>query len=272
MKKLILLLLFIPLLSFGQTTPIKVQVTKQPSFSQGFNQGLQNSATFSAISAANRNAQAADANARTAALFAQSQALNNNYENISIDLIKGNSSKFKNIVIKKVSGWSVAANFAEILEQINGTKIYKLVSSNDLQIYIDKNGYVATKEITNKKGVMEIIKIIDEGKIYEPVFPLEYLNDTETLFLEWHREAISQYDRLTRLVLKNSSGEIVYKAEYKNKGYIEMLRPVNSNYIYGKQDAKKQLIELKEYLDLGIITQEEFNTKAVSLKKILLGN
>jgi len=39
-----------------------------------------------------------------------------------------------------------------------------------------------------------------------------------------------------------------------------------------KDEAKKEIIELKELLDLGIITQEEFNTKAVSLKKILLGN
>ena len=39
-----------------------------------------------------------------------------------------------------------------------------------------------------------------------------------------------------------------------------------------KENAKKQLIELKEYLDLGIITQEEFDKKAESLKKILLGN
>ena len=42
--------------------------------------------------------------------------------------------------------------------------------------------------------------------------------------------------------------------------------------IINKNDAKKQLLELKEYLDLGIITQEEFDKKAVSLKKILLGN
>ena len=39
-----------------------------------------------------------------------------------------------------------------------------------------------------------------------------------------------------------------------------------------KENAKKQLIELKGYLDLGIITQEEFDKKAKSLKKILLGN
>tara|TARA_B110000046_G_scaffold73937_1_gene81811 strand:- start:140 stop:595 length:456 start_codon:yes stop_codon:yes gene_type:complete len=39
-----------------------------------------------------------------------------------------------------------------------------------------------------------------------------------------------------------------------------------------KNEAKKQIIELKEFLDLGIITQEEFDTKVVGLKKILLGN
>ena len=39
-----------------------------------------------------------------------------------------------------------------------------------------------------------------------------------------------------------------------------------------KDSAKKELISLKEYLDLGIITQEEFDKKAESLKKILLGN
>ena len=36
------------------------------------------------------------------------------------------------------------------------------------------------------------------------------------------------------------------------------------------EDAKKKLIVLKEYLDLGIITQNEFDEKAKPLKKILL--
>ena len=39
-----------------------------------------------------------------------------------------------------------------------------------------------------------------------------------------------------------------------------------------KNDAKNKLLEIKEYLDLGIITLEEFNDKAASLKKILLDN
>ncbi|MDC1234548.1 hypothetical protein N8Z39_02190 [Cyclobacteriaceae bacterium] len=41
--------------------------------------------------------------------------------------------------------------------------------------------------------------------------------------------------------------------------------------VMSKDEAKKELIELKEFLDLGIITQEEFDEKAVELKKILLG-
>ena len=39
-----------------------------------------------------------------------------------------------------------------------------------------------------------------------------------------------------------------------------------------KDKAKKELIELKGYLDMGIITQKEFDKKVESLKKILLGN
>ena len=39
-----------------------------------------------------------------------------------------------------------------------------------------------------------------------------------------------------------------------------------------KKDAKQELLDLKDLLDMGIITQEEFNKKAKELKKILLAN
>ena len=39
-----------------------------------------------------------------------------------------------------------------------------------------------------------------------------------------------------------------------------------------KEVAIDELKKLKELLDLGIITQGEFDNKAVSLKKIILGN
>ena len=105
-----------------------------------------------------------------------------------------------------------------------------------------------------------------------PIFSQKSLNNSETLFLDWTREALPQNIRFSRLVLKNLYGEVIYNTEYKNIGYAEMLRPVTSDYTFNKEDAKKKLMELKEYLDMGIITQEEFNNKAVFLKKILLGN
>ena len=39
-----------------------------------------------------------------------------------------------------------------------------------------------------------------------------------------------------------------------------------------KNHALVKIKELQEYLEMGIITQEDFDKKAVSLKKILLGN
>lgn len=44
----------------------------------------------------------------------------------------------------------------------------------------------------------------------------------------------------------------------------------DDSLVLNKDEAKKQLLELKEYLDLGIITQQEYDDKAASLKKILL--
>ena len=47
---------------------------------------------------------------------------------------------------------------------------------------------------------------------------------------------------------------------------------VGGDPVMSKDEAKKELVSLKEYLDLGIINQEEFDNKAVAYKKILLGN
>jgi hypothetical protein len=44
----------------------------------------------------------------------------------------------------------------------------------------------------------------------------------------------------------------------------------DGSLVLSKDDAKKQLLELKGYLDLGIITQEEYDKSAAPYKKILL--
>ena len=52
----------------------------------------------------------------------------------------------------------------------------------------------------------------------------------------------------------------------------ELRDKVGNNLMINKNEAKKEIISLKEFLDLGIITQDEFDKKAIYLKKILLGN
>jgi antitoxin component YwqK of YwqJK toxin-antitoxin module len=81
---------------------------------------------------------------------------------------------------------------------------------------------------------------------------------------------------LSTTFLKN--GEVKSKASFDNGKLIDLRKgrelindPVSDSKI-SKEDAKNKLIELKEYLDLGIITQDEFDEKAKPLKKILLSN
>jgi hypothetical protein len=280
MKNLLFICLITPLISFGQYAkghyanpnpqPIKIQVSKAPKTSADHYSDMQKniSQSFSNLSdnyAANaRAAQIARANNTNA----QSAALKDNYTKIDIDLLKGSSDKYKFLVIKRVSGWSTCANFLTIINEINGANKYSIVSLNTLGLKFGDGGEVTTKTSKNKK----FVKQIDERQFYEPSCAENFLTNSETLFLYWSREAISKYDRLTRLILKNSDGETVYEAEYKNKGYSEMLKPLLSNYNFSRQDAKNKLIELKEYLDLGIITQDEFIKNAAFLKKILLGH
>ena len=260
-------MIFIPFICFSQYVPpqnnYNVTVKTQKSISESITDGMQAGAAMSAAAAANRNAAVANANA-------QSEALKNSYENIETDLLKGSLHKYKYLVIKSVSGWATSGNFLQITDKIKGANKYTIVSLNPLGMYSIGGGNTATATSKDRKNRKQI-KQIDINKLYEPPFPQKYLDNSETLFLEWTREAITPIDRLSRLLLKNSAGEIIYQAEYKNKSYTEMLRPLLTNYVFNKVDAKNKLIELKEYLDLGIITQDEFDKKAASLKKILLG-
>ena len=227
----------IPFVSIGQLVcpqPVKVQVTKVPTFSESFNQGLQNGLAI-------RNARAVEANA-------QSDAMKNNYERIEIDLLKSLTGKYKSIAIKKITGWSVVENYETLINEIKNANNYQLV---------------------NELGKISDKRILEKNKLFMPLILEGYQNDSSTLYLEWSREAITEYDRVSRLILKNYLGETVYQAEYKNKGYTEMLRPVITEYKMSPEEAKINLIKLKEYLDLGLITQSEYDFKAASLKKIL---
>ena len=77
----------------------------------------------------------------------------------------------------------------------------------------------------------------------------------------------------------NANYKIVNKTTKKNyldqRGGVatfELRDEINNQLLISKKEAKKEILELKEFLELGIITQSEFDKKVAFLKKILLGN
>ena len=107
--------------------------------------------------------------------------------------------------------------------------------------------------------------------------PQEFYNNDDVIFLNIIKTRIPVRSVSYRFFLQDKSN-VIFESTHKNKTLDEVLKPLISNQIISsnnteiKTQAKKELLELKEYLDSGIITQEEFDKKAVSLKKILLGS
>tara|TARA_B110000977_G_C10782748_1_gene379260 strand:+ start:207 stop:623 length:417 start_codon:yes stop_codon:yes gene_type:complete len=95
---------------------------------------------------------------------------------------------------------------------------------------------------------------------------------------EYRNQKSSQIDNIMKLAnnldakFVNLTHSVTTKRDYQViTSKFELRTKVGNNLVINKEEAKKEIISLKEFLDLGIITQDEFNKKAVYLKKILLG-
>ena len=69
----------------------------------------------------------------------------------------------------------------------------------------------------------------------------------------------------------NISGIPIANILVEDIGYL-IEKNLTKNFERNKEKAKKQLIELKELLDQGIISKKEFKKKSAPLKRVLLGN
>ena len=100
--------------------------------------------------------------------------------------------------------------------------------------------------------------------------PKHNKNLEKILFLEWDREAINEYSRLTKMTLSDYKGNIVYQAVYKNIPYNEMLLPLTSEYVITKEQAISKMKEFKELLDLEILTRREYDSILKELKPFII--
>ena len=67
---------------------------------------------------------------------------------------------------------------------------------------------------------------------------------------------------LTQIASFSSQDQVVANSDSNKQNQSDSVR----------QNAIKELKELKNLLDLELVTQEEFNKKSKELKKIILGN
>lgn len=83
------------------------------------------------------------------------------------------------MVIKRISGWTVSRNFETLLNQINSSKKYSIVSFNPLKMReILNNSVGATSyDRQNRKKIQQI----DAQNFHEPPFPPKYKNEFYTV-------------------------------------------------------------------------------------------
>lgn len=228
-------------INFAQSSNLNVTFGKPNPIGDAMNQVQQN-ANASRIAGANE----AEAQASMNAVY--NEAMKDNYSKVAIDYLINNSNNYKYVVIENVSGWYPKNNKEDIINILSGAKKYTIID-------VSKDYNSRDKEIKKERKI-----------------PDDLISNKEVLFLNWIREAQGDINRFTQLSIKNSEGKIVYESTSKNLSSGEILKPLISNYIYSKEQALTKIEELKKYLDLGIITKEEFDLKVSELKPILLGN
>ena len=152
--------------------------------------------------------------------------------------------------------------------------------------------YTLTLLICSQIGFAQVDLNIDktislEEEVDENFTPYEYISngvykykidDATTYGYKWHntKNAKQQefqkfiktnnytYDVLSRETLSNSSDN------YRSEVFIFRLKDSLGNPLITKREARKELIELKKLMDLDVLTKEEFDSKAKSLKAIIL--
>ena len=110
--------------------------------------------------------------------------------------------------------------------------------------------------------------------VYESIRVKGSFTNTKKLLKEAKQTAI-EYAKSQKNGIISIIGEkkIKYSPGVFPKGIVTFkIINANGELVLSRKDAKNELMELKEFLDLGIITKEEFDKKAASLKKTLLGN
>ena len=179
-----------------------------------------------------------------------------------------------------------------------------------LSINIEDYTHIAVVDVINSKGsrkgisgIKRLVKAlkgseliivdptVNKKKFRENTFYLREIKNPKYLYL-YYAAGYSGPNLTVSIVLRDSENNKVFEKSTTNLPWTTTLveianftkqdqvvkntsqpsqpRPQETNT--KKKFATEEILNLKKLLDVGVITQEEFNKKAAELKKILLGN
>ena len=246
MKKLIILLIIVPLLVYGQTYKVKDQY--------GFDTGVRIEKDENPPSSFGSFPVTVPDNQQT---YDQSSAVDNAIEQGKKDGAAG--AAIGNSIIAKYGDRMIEQRAREGIKYLGKGK-YELIEVLGTGL-VSVKGSIKRANKTLKKFIEEVNissnnnyiakKYSEEGKkggigVYsEATIVFELVDKSGNIFIDKEQEAVVQ----------------------ENKA----IKRVESNKIK-KEEAINEVKQLKELLDSGILTQEEFDKKAAELKKIILGN
>lgn len=219
--------------NFNPTGGSTITVKKEPSIGESFNQ-LSNS-------------RIKGQETRTLNEMAFNDAIKDNYSKIIIDKLINNLEKYKYIVVNNSTGWKPKDNTTEILQILKG--------SNKLEVINLSKYYNKENELPSYLEV-----------------PSNLIKNDQVLYLNFSREAVGDFNRISKLTLSDCNEKIIFESISKNQSYSEILLPLTAKYIYTKEQIIKKIEEIKKYLELEIITKEEYDSQFTYLKKMLLDN
>jgi len=129
-------------------------------------------------------------------------------------------------------------------------------------------------------------KTIIYSKKKNEFIPNQDFDNFKSVYLNFSSEKISEVDELNKIQITNFDNDILFDAEFLNVPMSKILSPFfgaklistpnkttkdsEFNSIENSVFASELLLKLKELLDLQLITKEEFDEKAKSLKEIIL--
>ena len=241
MKKLIILLLFIPLVSFGQTKTVNInaKIDNDPKGDKAYRESVDR--LRSALRESNK---------------ILAEEMKDRWSKTEFDNFTQKANKYKYVVLKEDPGLTRYGVKALIRLLKTSTYNYEIINLNK-----PNRTFKTLPQEYYKKNDVIFLEINDQRVgVYSTINKVILEDNSGTIFESNHKNKD----------FKEILAPLLRKRNYNSKYNREVYNNQPSDDL--KNNAIEELKKLKELLDLELITKGEFDKKSKELKKIILDN